>query len=81
MTENDHGVKTGDFKTIAGCDQAGYNGTYVITVTGGSSFTIPVDATAFGAYSGSGGTATRIVSTIQGGAGAGAGGVGSRWLK
>lgn len=37
-----HGYATGDFVTIAGADQAAYNGEVQVTVTGASTFTYPV---------------------------------------
>ena len=37
-----HGWATGDRRTIAGADQEGYNGTFVITVTGATTFTYAV---------------------------------------
>lgn len=41
-TASAHGRATNDYMTIAGADQADYNGTWKITVTGGSTFTFTV---------------------------------------
>lgn len=49
-----HGYATGDFVTIAGADQAAYNGEVQVTVTGASTFTYPV----------AGGPATPATGTI-----------------
>jgi len=41
-TASSHGFDTGDWVTIAGADQDGYNGTFRVTVTGASTFTYRV---------------------------------------
>jgi hypothetical protein len=51
-----HGLATGNRVTISGATESNYNGTYVITVTGGSEFTYTMatapsaDATVVGSY-------------------------------
>lgn len=76
-----HGWVTGDsvqFAGLPGDFGTNLNGnTYVITVTGASTFTIVKDGTAYTAYT-SGGTATRVTTTA-GGAGSGAGGAGGQY--
>lgn len=44
-TATAHGLATGDRATIAGADQAAYNGTFVITVTGATTVTYAVTGT------------------------------------
>ena len=76
-----HGWTTGNTVTFTGMTGGftAINGlAYVITVTSTTKFTIAVDATAFGAYTG-GGTASRVSGTGTGGGGAGGGSGGGRW--
>ena len=55
-TASAHGLATGNRVTISGATESNYNGTYVITVTGGSAFTYTMatapsaDATVVGSY-------------------------------
>lgn len=55
-TASAHGLITGNRVTITGADPSGFNGTYVITVTGSTTFTYTMaadpggDATTMGAY-------------------------------
>jgi hypothetical protein len=80
-TSANHGWSTGNtvtFATMTGGFTALNGNNYVITVTSVTTFTIPVDATAFGAYAG-GGIATRVTSSSSGGGGGGAGGGGNPW--
>lgn len=71
-----HGWNTGntvDFASMPGDFGAALNSpTFTITVTGADTFTIPVDGTAFAAYT-SGGTVTRLGTTGIGGNGGGGG--------
>lgn len=41
-TSSAHGFTTGQQITVAGADQAAYNGTFAVTVTGAAGFTFPV---------------------------------------
>lgn len=70
-----HGFTTGDvvqFSSVGGMTQLN-TGTYTITVTGATGFTIGVDSTAFGVYT-TGGTVTRVTTPAAGIGGAGADG-------
>jgi hypothetical protein len=85
-TAGTHGWATGNqvqFAGLPGDFGTNLNGnTYAITVTGGTTFTIPVNGGGYAAYT-SGGTATRVTTATGGGGGAGAGGGagggGKRW--
>lgn len=81
-TDDDHGWSSGDEVTFASMpgDFAVLNThTYTITVVDADEFSIAVDGSAFGAYSGPAGTATRESATYQSGGGAGAGVGGGRF--
>ena len=70
-----HGFTTADvvqFSGVGGMTQLN-TGTYTITVTGASTFTIGVNTTAFGVYT-TGGTVTRVTTPAAGIGGAGADG-------
>ena len=70
-----HGFTTGDqvqFSGVGGMTNIN-TGTYTITVTGGTTFTIGVDSTAYGIYT-TGGTVTRVTTPAAGIGGAGADG-------
>lgn len=80
-TASAHGWTTGDtvqFATMTGGFVAVNGLSYSITVTGASTLTIPVDATAFAPYAG-GGTASRVSTAGTGGGGGGGGGSNGRW--
>lgn len=53
-TDLNHGYTTGDEVTITGCDPAGFDDTYTVTVTGLKTFSVGVDTTGFGTYVGGG---------------------------
>lgn len=82
-TASAHGWATNDTVTFSGMTGGftALNGnSYTITVTGGSTFSVPVNGSLYAAYSGSG-SVQRIVTSTQGGAGAAAGGGGDQaWL-
>ena len=70
-----HGFTSGDvvqFSSVGGMTQLN-SGTYTITVTNSTQFTIGVDTSAFGVYT-SGGTVTRVTTPAAGVGGAGADG-------
>jgi len=77
FTTTTHGFATADqvvFAGLPGDFGTNLNGTTrTITVTGGTTFTIPVDGSAYVAYT-SGGTATRVSTATSGGGGGGGGG-------
>lgn len=78
-----HGWNTGntvDFDGLPGDFGAALNnGTFTITRTGATTFTVPVNSSAFGAYT-SGGTVTRIASTSISGQGGAAGWIDNAFL-
>ena len=49
-----HGLATGDLVTIAGMTPSGYNGTYIATVTGSTTFTVTTSGSNLGASTVSG---------------------------
>lgn len=77
-----HGWNTGNTVTFAGLpgDFSALNGnTYTITRTGAATFTVPVDGSAFAAFT-SGGTVTRIETTAISGQGSASGWVDQAFL-
>jgi hypothetical protein len=77
FTTTTHGFTTGDQVVFAGLPgDFGTNlnsTTRTVTVTGSTTFTIPVDGSGYTAYT-TGGTATRVSTATSGGGGAGGGG-------
>lgn len=57
-TNLNHGYTTGQVITIAGASPSAFNGSYTITVLSQTTFSLGVNTTSFGSYTGSSGTIT-----------------------